>query len=559
MADCKQVAIAEEYKELIFSSRGTEQELQERFGADCVFRITEGISIAYFYYPNLQEEGLELDYNMIPKCYGLLQSPAEQAQILQVRSNPNYEFYGQGVLIGFVDTGIQYTHSAFSYEDGSTRIVAIWDQTIQTGTTPDGFTFGSEYKREQIEEALRSEVPESVVPSIDTIGHGTAMAGVAVGRESEQDGFSGAAPLAEIAVVKLKEAKSYLREFYQIAEDVPCYAESDILLGVKYLYELAANMQKPLVLCIGVGTNAGSHKGLLPLSLYLDQIARVIENCVVVAGGNEGNRGHHYNGRAEGENYTEVELLVGEEKNGFSMELWGRGESIFTLEIITPSGEVIPKIPSRIWYRYKYDLYYEGGAIFVEYRLLERRSGQMLIFLRFQAPSPGVWRFRVYEVYKGNGEFDIWLPIDPFISSETYFLRPEVAVTICEPGNAEIVITTGVYDYVSDSLYIYSSRGYSADGRVKPELVAPGVQVLAPDTNNGYLESTGSSIGAAITAGACALFLESALRNGFAAISTSEIKRLLTGGAKRMNIVYPNNEWGYGALDVYRAFNLLRR
>ena len=559
MQDCRRAALGNDYREVILPFRGSAEELLERFGANCVISITEGISVAYFQIPEGFSYDLELDYSIIPKCYGLLQTAAEQANSTQIQSNPNFQFYGQGVLIGFVDTGIQYGHPAFSYADGSTRIAAIWDQTIQTGTAPEGFAFGSEYKKEQIEEALRSSAPQELVPSIDEIGHGTAMAGAAAGRESDDGGFQGVAPLADIAMVKLKEAKPYLREYYQIAEDVPCYAESDILLGVKYLYELSIAREQPLVLCIGVGTNAGSHRGLLPLSIYLEQIAGTPESCVVVAGGNEGNRGHHFSGRAEGVAYTEVELLVGEERRGFSVELWSRGEGIFTMEIVAPNGEVIPRLPSRIFYRYRYNLYYADSAVSVEYRLLERQSGQMVIILRFEEPVQGIWRLRVYEVYGGSGEFDLWLPMEAFIAEGTYFLRPDPAVTICEPGNADIVITTGTYDYAFNSLYLYSSRGYSADGRVKPELAAPGVNVPVPNLHNDYMQATGSSIGAAVTAGSCALVLESSFENGITAVSTQEVKRLLTGGARRMGIVYPNNEWGYGMLDVNAAFNLFRR
>lgn len=557
--DCRQVATDNAYREVLLPLRGNAQVLLERFGATCVIPITEGLSVAYFYAPDGSVEELELDYNMIPKCFGLLQTAAEQANSTQIQNNPNLQFYGQGVLLGFVDTGIVYEHPAFSYKDGSTRVVAIWDQTIQSGTAPNGFEFGSEYTKEQIEAALRSGMPRELVPSTDVIGHGTAMAGAAAGRGSADGAFQGVATLADIAMVKLKEAKPYLREYYQIADDVPCYAESDILLGVKYLYELAIAREQPLVLCIGVGTNAGSHRGLLPLALYLNQLAGTLENCVVVAGGNEGNRGHHFSGTAEGTAYTEVELLVGEEKRGLYVELWGTGESIFTMELVAPNGEVIPKLPSRIFYRYRYNLYYAGGAVSVEYRLLEQRSGQMVIQLRFEEPMQGVWRLRVYEAYGRSGTFDLWLPMEAFLSEETYFLRPDPAVTICEPGNAELVITTGTYDYVSSSLYLYSSRGYSADGRVKPELAAPGVGVVVSSGQNAYVEATGSSIGAAITAGSCALILESSIQNDIAAVSTQEVKRLLIGGARRMDIVYPNNEWGYGMLDVNAAFNLFRR
>ena len=184
-----------------------------------------------------------------------------QAGILPVQNYPTLQLKGQGVLIGFLDSGIDYTSRLFRNLDGSTRIAAIWDQTIQSGTPPQGFAYGTEYTRETINAALSSEDPASLVPSVDDTGHGSFVASLAAGGADISEQFLGAAPECTIAMVKLKTAKQYLKEYYCIASDAVCYQETDLLLGVKYLNDLASALDLPLVMCITVGTNMGGHVG----------------------------------------------------------------------------------------------------------------------------------------------------------------------------------------------------------------------------------------------------------------------------------------------------------
>ena len=173
-----------------------------------------------------------------------------------VRRLPALELFGNGVLVGFVDTGIDYTHPAFMNADGTSRILSIWDQTIEGGEKkPKGFAYGCEYSNEQINEAISASNPYEIVPSRDTEGHGTFMAGVACGNETEDGQFSGVAPSAAICVVKCKQAKQNLRDYYQISSEITCFSEADLILGVCYLWRQAVQMRMPLVLCLGVGTN----------------------------------------------------------------------------------------------------------------------------------------------------------------------------------------------------------------------------------------------------------------------------------------------------------------
>ena len=190
--------------------------------------------------------------------------------------------------------GIDYRNPLFRNIDGSTRIAGIWDQTVQTGTMPEGLDYGSEYTEEMINEALRFENPLEIVPSMDTNGHGTFIASVAAGGANLEQRFIGAAPEAELAVVKLKQAKSYLKDFYAIRQDAVCFQENDIMLAMRYLNALARKRNMPLVLCIALGTNLGGHNGSSLLSAMLDAYSSVENRSVVVSAGNGAVHRHHF-------------------------------------------------------------------------------------------------------------------------------------------------------------------------------------------------------------------------------------------------------------------------
>ena len=238
MSDCEEKIYSNDYVDFIISKDVLDV---IDLSSDCIQRIDEEKDT--YFYPRSFFRIFDFpadSYASVPKCYGLLDETAlEVSGILKLQQQPALALKGQGVMIGFIDTGIDYRNPVFQYSDGTTRIYRIWDQTIRDGTKPEGIAYGSEYKTEQINAALRAENPLETVPSMDTNGHGTFVAGVACGSEDVEDNFIGAAPFSEIAVVKLKEAKTYLREFYFIPDSVPAYQENDIMMAVSYL-EFAA-------------------------------------------------------------------------------------------------------------------------------------------------------------------------------------------------------------------------------------------------------------------------------------------------------------------------------
>ncbi len=457
-------------------------------------------------------------------------------------------------MIGYIDTGIDYRNDAFRYPNGDTRIAAIWDQTIQTGTPPEGFLYGSEYRENEINQALQSDDPYSIVPSRDEIGHGTAIAGTL------------AAPEATIAMVKLKPAKQYLREFYRIREDAVAYQETDVLTAVKYLDALAQSLNRPLVICIGLGTNMGDHAGSSVCSFYMNQISDRENRVIVVAGGNEGNAGHHYYGELKS-TPENVEIKVAEQENGFMLELWGRSPDVLSVSVKSPGGETIPRVMPQKRFSGEYGFVFERTRVNIDYILTERSAGDELIMIRFLNPTPGIWTIGVYgDVNPLLGEnayifgtYHIWLPISGFISAETFFLLPNPDVTLTEPAYTEKVISLSTYQADNTSFYIDSGRGYSREGRIIPDMSAPGVDVLTAGITE-RTRVTGSGMAAGITSGAVAQFLEWAVVQGnMPRIRAQDIKYYMIRGAIRDNrLTYPNRQWGYGRMNIRGAFDAMR-
>lgn len=503
-----------------------------------------------------------IGYYVIPKLYGLLDTGSMEASgIPEIQNQPILALKGNGVLVGFIDTGIDYQNQVFRNLDGSSRIAAIWDQTIQSGDPPEGFLYGTEYTKQQIDEALESENPLVVVPSIDENGHGTFLAGIAAGSENEDGSFFGAAPKSMIAMVKLKPAKRYLRDFFFIKEGADAYQENDLMAGMDYLRKLAEKLDMPLVIGIGLGTNQGSHFGLAPIEQLIRQISSVVGNIVVTAAGNETGRGHHYHGIYPSEQeYEEVEIRVGEEERGFSLEFWARAPEYYSIAIRSPSGEYTPRIVTRFTSSQVLDFVFEETKIYVDYRTVVQGEGDFLILIRFQNPTPGIWTIRVYNSLYINGNYNMWLPMHGFISPDTVFLRPSPDTTLTIPATTGNVIVTSAYNHVNGGIYINSSRGYPLSNIIKPDLAAPGVNVYGPLVGNRFGRMTGTSVAAAHMAGAAALLLEWALVKDNREILTTgdAIAFFIRGASRRPGVVYPNREWGYGTLDVYQVFERIR-
>lgn len=562
---CREKIVSEDYADFLWQTSVREEDIREIYPDVCVQRINDNYTVFYAdrrKWTADRQRLYEYSYELFPTLYTPLQTEnLEASGILALQNQPVLNLRGQGVLLGFVDTGIDYRNRCFLDSAGKSRILAIWDQTDQSGRPPEGIAYGSVYTREQIDEALGQETPYESVPSQDALGHGTRLASIAAGSEDRDTGFLGAAPLASIAMVKLKPAKSYLKEYFLVRPEAEAYQENDIMLGIRYLHELALRERLPLVICLALGSNMGGHTGTSPLSSYLSAIGAQAGRCIVVAGGNEASQGHHYYGvMGAQEPYQDVELRVDEREQGVMMELWSNTPDVFSVSLIAPSGEEVPRVTSgrQNW---MFDFLFEKTVIYVNVQTLNPFSGEQLIAIRLSDPSPGIWRIRVYGERVVDGVYNLWLPVTGFLSDRTEFLNSNPDITLTEPSNTEIPITVGAYRAASGSIYIDSGRGFTRNGRIKPDLVAPGVGVTAYGPDNRETAITGTSAAAALTAGGAALLLEwGVVRGNRLTMGTPEIRQLLIRGADRNpSLLYPNRSWGYGTLNLYQAFAALGR
>lgn len=447
-----------------------------------------------------------------------------------------------------------------SHTDGSTRITAIWDQTDKTGPSPEGFIYGTEYTKEQIDYALKQENPRDYVPQTDDVGHGTMLASIAAGSEDIENDFIGAAPHADIAVVKLKPAKQNLRDFYYIKDGAVAYQENDIFTAVDYLNKLAEKRGEPLVLCIGLGANQG-HRGCGGrLASVLDDIAVMFRRAVCIAVGDEATARHHYYGVVGQNTSDKVEINVTEDMRGFIVELWGHSSELFAVSITSPTGEVMPKVSVWNGQQQKQRFLLENTQVTVDYQLGCERSREQLIYMDFSNPVRGLWQIEVFPYRISDGIFNLYLPISSFLEQELYFVRSNPDMTLTVPSGARYPMGVGGYNSITDGIYIESGRGYTMDGTIKPDFAAPAVNVFAQNRYGRYEAMTGTCAAVAIASGACALLLEWNITHmDNRAVNSIELRNQIINGARRMsNQLFPNREEGYGRLDVYQSILNMR-
>lgn len=561
---CKEWILSEDYRDFIINENHTP--FLENIAQNPVCEQYAGFDYRCIYLPALQAGTLtskQFSYNSIPKCYApLSMDTLNQAGILPIQNYPTLQLKGNGILIGFIDSGIDYTNTVFRNLDGSTRIAAIWDQTIQTGTPPDGFLYGSEYTQNDLNDALALDNPLSVVPTRDEIGHGTFLASLAAGSAEPSRQFLGAAPESTLAVVKLKPAKQYLKEYYYIPDDTICYQENDIMLALKYLNDLADSLDMPLVLCIALGTSMGGHIGSLPLSTLIDDYSSSANRIPVIGVGNEADKRHHYyNEILDNKDTKTVEIRVGENVSGFTMELWTEIPNFLSISLISPSGESTSTLPVRVNEITELNFLFERTTVNIDYRILVEQTNSELISFRFTAPAPGIWKLVVEPLRVIDGRFHIWLPLTEFISGEVYFLNPDPYYTLTNPANTSKPVIVSYYNGTTNGLALSSGRGYTRTNLINPSITAPGIEVEGALPDGRFAVRSGSSIATAITAGSTALLLEWILFHlGNPSIDSYQIKSLMILGAVRpAGMDYPNREWGYGQLNLYNSLEEMRQ
>lgn len=556
-------AQSEHFGDFIVKYMQNVENTMELFPGTTFQAINEIFGILYVPLENTGElEITGTSYNSIPKCYTYMDMEAAGASgITRLHDHPYLKLRGRGTAVAVIDSGIDYQNEVFRNAGGS-RIAYLWDQSLEEESDMGAakVPYGRLFRKRDIDLALDSENPFSIVPSRDTNGHGTALAGIAAGNMVQGENFTGAAPEATLIIIKVKPAKQYLRNFYLYPPEAEVFQEDDVMMAIAFAIRLAKELRVPLSICVGIGSSQGAHLGTNALSQYVDYVANFSQVSVSVAAGNEGNTRNHSTGIFSQEREKIVtELRVAEREQGFTMEFWGEPPEIYELSIQSPTGEIL-EVSSSIGSRtQELSFVFVETKVYVNYILIERQTGYSLVYIRFFHPASGIWKIFTQGKNKQNVQFHMWLPVEGLISQDTYFLEPSPYTTVTAPGDARNSITATAYQHRDGSIYIAAGRGYTPDGMVTPHLAAPGVNVKAPLVRGGFGTRSGTSISAAQTAGIAALLFEWAIiRNNQPFFTGSSVKYYLQRGARREeNMQYPNPEWGYGRVDLYHTFELL--
>lgn len=509
-----------------------------------IFTISLG-NLAKLYSYN-QVEYIELPKNL---TY-FLRENLNSSCIAQVQRPTSFGLTGNGIAIGIIDSGIDYTHPDFQNQDGTTRILFLWDQSID-GNPPEGFRNGSEYTKAQIDKALASDTPYTYVPSVDSVGHGTAVAGIAAGNGNSSDAVEkGVAPNASLIVVKLGHRGS------------PSFTRTtEIMRAVKYISDKAQEVNMPVSMNISYGTNNGSHDGNSLFESYIDDVSVRWRSSICVASGNEGSSAHHYSKLLTQGATDTVEFSISENIQSLYMTIWKNFVDTMTFEVISPSGKSTGVIsPLQRVTRFTLD----NVLVSVLYGQPTHYNSSQEIYILFRGvnkPIPGgLWNLVVKGTQITYGLFDIWLPTLEEVTQYTNFLRPAVTNTITIPATAFKVISVGGYNSVLKSIADFSGQGTIRNiDFIKPDLVAPAVNILTTRAGGGYDTFTGTSVAAPFVTGSAALMMEwGLLRGNDPFLYGQRIKAFLWKGAERSStLTYPNPMWGYGSLSLCNTMDLL--
>ncbi|MDP4120591.1 MAG: S8 family peptidase [Bacillota bacterium] len=494
----------------------------------------------------------EVIYIEFPKKLVLLINETDVSTcITSVHSPTGYNLSGKGTIVAFIDSGIDYHHPDFINDDGTSRILYIWDQTATGGKPPSDFNSGVEYDNAQINKAIKEGRNSTTVPQTDDLGHGTAVAAVAAGNGRALNGKEkGIAPEANIIMVKIgvKGNESFANT-------------TELMRGVKYVIDKAEELNMPLSLNMSFGTNNGSHDGNSLFESYINDMARKWKTVIVVASGNEGDAAHHYFGKINENQTLEVPFVMAPGLDFAFMTFWKNFTDDFTIELIAPSGDSTGIIDSS---RQINTLSTGGSIITILYGEPTNYSVQQEIYFEFnkkQKPIPsGLWRLKVAAQNVVDGNFDIWLPTVELVTTKTAFSLPTAYTTLTLPSTVQNVISVGGYDANISAIASFSGRGFTSFYVfVKPDLVAPAVNVLSANTGGGYSTFSGTSIAAPFVTGAAAIMMEwGIVKNNDVFLYGQKVKAFLQKGANQSpNIDYPNQQWGYGSLCLKKTLDLL--
>lgn len=488
----------------------------------------------------------EVIYIEKPKRLFFEVADGRRVSCIDAVQTPRFRLTGKGVLIGVIDSGIEYANADFRQEDGATRIRFLWDQTVE-GTPPEGYRIGSEFSAEQINEALQQPnrtMRLQKVPSVDSSGHGTAVAGVAAGNGRNSGGrYRGAAPDAELIIVKLGNPGGV--GFPRTAE---------LMQAVDYIVQKAEMLQMPVSVNISFGNTYGAHNGTSLPERFLDAAAQIGRTLISVGTGNEGGEAGHTSGFVREGEETSVPLGVQERQGAFSLQIWTDYTDVIGVTIKTPSGERVGPIREVMGTQ----RFLTGKTeILLYYGEPSPYSGLNEIFLEFlpvdDYVNSGEWNIILVPEQIVTGRFEMWLPASYTLNEGTAFFYPTEELTLTIPSTASRVLTVAAYDADTMSYADFSGRGRKSQNNQKPDLAAPGVNVVSVQGEEGYASFTGTSFAAPFASGGAALLMEWGItEKNDLFLYGEKAKAFLRRGARELPGYdsWPNNQLGYGALCI---------
>ena len=454
------------------------------------------------------------------------------------------KLYGTGVLVAIIDSGIDYANLDFRNADGTTRIYALWDQTIP-GNPPEGYVQGTEYTQEKINEALQQENRTErmkIVPSEDRSGHGTAVAGIAAGngRGSKGARYQGVASESGILVVKLGTPRE---------EGFP--RTTELMQAIDYVVKKAQRAGRPVAINISFGNTYGSHTGTSLLERFIADIANLWKSVICIGMGNEGASAGHTAGILKEKTEERIPLAVQMKETAINVQIWKSYHDIVDISLISPAGVQIGPIPEVIGTQ----RFVVGDTeILLYYGEPSPFHVSQEIFIEFLPKdsyiTPGIWQFVLTPRKIVTGEYDLWLPSENVLNRGTAFRYPTERGTLTIPSTSQRVISVGAYDSLTFAYADFSGRG-GLEGESKPDLVAPGVDITAPTLSGIYQTFTGTSFATPFVSGAAALMMEwGIVRGNDPYLYGEKVKAYLRRGARPLPgfTEYPNPQVGYGAL-----------
>lgn len=493
----------------------------------------------------------EVEFIEKPKKLYFQTDVGRQVSCIDIVQDMPLSLRGKGTLIGIVDSGIDYENAEFRNEDGTTRIVSLWDQSVN-GRPPAGYLAGTEYTREQIDAALATEdkeVRRQMVKTSDVSGHGTAVAGIAAGngRGSEGRRFRGAAPEAELIIVKMGAPRE--GGFPRTTE---------LMRGVDYIVRKAVELRRPVAINISFGNTYGSHDGTSLVERFLNDIADMWKNVICIGSGNEGASAGHVSGKVRRQISETVELAVQQREPALSIQIWKSYVDEMGVSVISPSGR-----QAGPFYEFLGAQRYILGdtELLIYYGEPKPYSVKQEIYLSLlpgkQYIESGVWKIVLTPGRIVDGEYQMWLPTQTSLNVGTAFLQPNSMSTLTIPSTASLAVTVAAYDARTFSYADFSGRGpagmYEGENVLKPDIAAPGVRVTAPVPGGGYQSFSGTSFAAPFVTGSAALLMEwGIVRGNDPYLYGEKVKAYLRKGAKQLAGYerWPNALLGYGALCV---------